>query len=85
MTGAERDKLEALFVNAKAKGESVPANFRAYLAALTVCDEKGELVFNVADVELLAKKSAAALDKIADVAMKLNKLRNEDVEELTKN
>jgi glutamate mutase epsilon subunit len=61
-------------------------NFRAKIAVMTVCDEKGNLLLEPGDADLLAKNiSASRLVKIADAANKLNKVREEDKEELTKN
>lgn len=82
MTGAERDKWEIEVATSKQKAsESV----RAMIAALTVCDENSNLLFTIQDVEALSKKSAAALDRVMDAAMRLNKLYGSDIEGLEKN
>jgi hypothetical protein len=52
---------------------------------LTIVDEEGNRLFSDADVKLLGQKSAAALDKLFEVAQKLSGLKDEDVEELAKN
>lgn len=60
--------------------------FRAKLAVVTVCDEKGELLLSPEDVETLNKNMGLRrLEKIADAASKLNKLGLAAKEELTKN
>jgi hypothetical protein len=58
---------------------------RERLAAATICDEAGNLLFSAADVEALGKKSGAALDRVFAKARKLNRLTNRDMEELEKN
>jgi len=50
-----------------------------------VVDENGKRLFRYADVEALGQKSAAALDRIFDVAMSLSGMRDEEVEELIEN
>lgn len=60
-------------------------NLRAKLVALTIVDEEGNRIFSQQDVNLLGKKSALALNRVFEVAQRLNGLKPEDVEELTKN
>ena len=84
MTGAERDKYEAELLATEDKTARL-VNIRARLAGLTVCDEAGKRVFADGDIEALGAKSAAALDRIFPVAMRLNGLSATDVEGLEKN
>lgn len=58
---------------------------RAKLCARTICDEHGKRLFTETDVIALGRKNAAALDRCYAVAVRLNKLSKEDVEELVKN
>lgn len=84
MTGAERDAWEVNDVKRrKETGDS--GNIRAMLAALTLCDQSGKLLFSLADVETLGGKSAAGLDRVVDVALKLNRITQSDFEDLEKN
>ena len=92
MTGRERDRFEqSLFKEAKdAKGnvELVRSleDFRAKLAVNTVCDEKGENLLQPGDVVTLSKHmSAAKLELIINAAQKLNRISQEDKENLVKN
>lgn len=86
MTGEERDGFEAEMVEVKGKNQSQNLkNLRARLAARTMCDEAGAGLFTPADAAALGKKSAAALDRVLAVAMRLNGLGEKDVEELVKN
>ena len=83
MTGKERDAFESLFLKSNKDGSI--DNVRATLAAMTICDEKGERLFKDAEIKELGKKNAAALNRIFAASQKLNKLTEEDVKELTKN
>lgn len=84
MTGLERDKFETTLTNGKDKGVNLQ-NIRARLVGLCSVDDGGARLFTDDDVKLLGKKSAKALDRVFDVAQRLNGLRNEDVEELAEN
>ena len=58
---------------------------RTLLAILTICDEAGNLLFTEEDAEALNAKSAAAVDRIADVAVRLNRIGPAEVEALMGN
>lgn len=60
-------------------------NIRARLVALTVVDERGERLFNDNDVTVLGRKSAAALNRVVEVAQRLSAITDGDVKELEKN
>lgn len=77
MTGAEKDWFEA--ANFDAAGEQLPLhqrwlNMRARMAVLTACDSDGAALFTLADVDLLSRKCAPALDRIWTVATRLNRI-----------
>lgn len=89
MTAKERDDFDA---SLRAEAETSPAgnkgegdNLRARLAAATCCDEAGKLLFTLADVELLGQKSASALNRLFQVALRLNPSGNAAVEDAKKN
>ncbi len=86
LTAAERDQFEQSIVETRGKNTRVNLrNIRAKLVALTVVDEQGNRVFSDSDVEALGRKSAAALNRVFEVAQRLSGLRPEDVEELAGN
>lgn len=86
MSGKDRDSYEVSLMRQKGQDEHANLrNLRATLAVRTVQGPQGERLFTDADVEWLGDKSAAALQRIFDVAARLNKLRQSDVDELTKN
>lgn len=82
MSGTERDQLEASMTE---EGGGGLVNFRARLVATTVVDEAGQRLFTKADVEALGKKSASALDRVAEAASELSAMSQKDIEELTEN
>lgn len=61
-------------------------DYRAKLAACTVCDSEGKLLFTMRDVKLLSNQlSASNMEAIADAASHLNKITQEDQDEMVKN
>jgi hypothetical protein len=86
LTGTERDAFEATI--AQRKGKDVKMNLqnvRARLVSLSTVDENGERLFSDADVVALGGKSAAALERVFTVAMRLSGLTPDDVKDLTEN
>lgn len=84
MSGSSRDTYELRLVDQKANG-GILHDIRAAVAALTICDETGGLIFSTTDIEHLSQKSNAALDRICDVAQRLNPwLNNQDNEAVKK-
>lgn len=91
MSGRERDRFEQSIIK-RVKGpkgeetQTVMTDFRAKLAVATVCDEKGEYLLDAEDIPTLSQNmTAATLEKIVEVANRLNKISEKDKEELTKN
>ena len=86
MTGAERDSFETSLLEGKgADKEMNTNNLRAKLVGKCLVDGKGKRLFTDKDIEALGEKSAEALDRIYDVAQKLNGIGVKEVEDLTKN
>jgi len=90
MTGRERDRFEQSLIkeNKSVEGgyERSLEDFRAKLAVCTVCNEAGTLSLNANDFAMLSQNmSAARLEKIINVAQKINKISEEDKESLVKN
>lgn len=83
LSGTARDRFETSIVG-KNGGVNM-ANIRAKLAAVTVVDENGDLLFDQKDLIKLGRKSGAALDRIYEASQKLNRITDSDVEELAKN
>jgi len=84
MTGEERDAFEAGLVERKGKSRELNfKNMRASLVAKTVVNDGGERLFDDNDVKRLGQKSAAALDRLYEVATRLSGIGEQDVEDLT--
>lgn len=91
LTGRERDDFEYSMIDRTParKGRRQQStvevrmqNLRAGLVARCVVDSEGRRLFKDEQVAQLGEKSAAALDRLYDVASRLSGLRAEDVEEL---
>jgi hypothetical protein len=78
MTAREKDRFEA--DHAKDTGR----DFRARVVAATCCDEAGVLLFTVKDIPQLSALPASELDPIVKVAIRLNAMGQEEVEEIRK-
>lgn len=86
LTGKERDALESSMIVGKGKNKDVSlSNLRAKLVARSVVDEQGRTIFTDEDIPALGAKSAAALNRVYEVAQRLSGVTQEDVDELTKN
>ena len=60
-------------------------NIYARYGALVMCDEKGNRIFNDADVGHLGRKSGAALGRVFKVGIRLNAMSEDDVKEMVGN
>ena len=93
MTGHERDMFEKSMMvkNRDKKGnvtsiETVIDDFRAKLAAITLCDDTGKSLLQPSDFMILTNNmSAKKLEQIVNVAQKLNAITEEDKEAIVKN
>ncbi len=86
LSGKERDLLEASMIKGKGKNASVNLeNLRAKVVARSIVDGNNNRIFEDADIPALAQKSAAALNRVYEVAQRLSGISQEDVDELTKN
>ena len=83
-TADDRDQFDIWIRDAKAAGKDI-VGVRGLVAALLLCDEAGEKLFDVADAERLGKMSPAALQDIFDVGTKLLAVSDKDTEELAGN
>ena len=86
LTGADRDAYEQLLIEQRGPdvGTNVK-NIRARLAAFCVRDDNNERLFLDAEIDALGKKNAKALDRIYEVAYRLNAFGRREVEELAGN
>jgi hypothetical protein len=82
MMDVEREQFELKFAGKKGEGM---AGVKRWLCAMTIADEARKPIFAVSDVDALGRKSGAALNRVFDVAARLNGLTKQDQEELAKN
>lgn len=76
MTGAERQQFLQLV-----QKSNQTANAEAWLIAMVACDEKGEKIFTLDQVDRLLTKNAKALDKLGKKILEMNKIGGEEVVE----
>lgn len=72
MTGTERDAFTASLLGADGKPDM--ENYRIRLVAASMVDEEGRLLFGAGEVAALGAKSGVALDRVFQVADRLNAL-----------
>jgi len=84
MPGWARDEYESMLV-ARGTKKGLPSNIRARYVSYCVVNAAGDLMFTVADLEALGKKSSVALDRIFDAASILNGTNPEGMEAIAKN
>jgi len=86
MTGDERDDFEASCVKGRGrKAEVNLRNLRAKLVVIVCRDATGARIFTDDDAPALGRKSAAAINRIYEVAARLSGITEDDVEELLGN
>ena len=90
MTGKQRDQFEQRQMIVRGRGRSRTAemdlsNFRANVVMACCVNEDGTPLFTAGDLEWLTDKSAAALSRVAEVAIRLSGISEEDQGELLGN
>lgn len=86
MSGAERDRFDMAWRDARAKDGDRASGFRAMLAVFTLRDdEQGERIYDDGDIGSANLLPAPLLDRILDVAMRINGLAAKAVEQAEKN
>lgn len=86
LRAVERDEYEASMVKQRGKNVDVNiVNIRAGLVARTICDMQGNRVFSDGDIALLGQKSAAALERVFEVASRLSTIDESALETLVGN
>jgi len=86
LKGVERDEFESSIVVTNPDGTTRVESkaMRARLCSLTIIDERGVRLFMAEDLLALGQKSAAALERVFDVAMRLAGMSKDEVEKLGK-
>ena len=83
MTGLERDGFEYLVQSQQeGSGKFNTRGLKVELLILTVYDKARQLIFTAEDRDALSAKSAGAIERLFQVAQRLNGLSPKDIEEL---
>lgn len=89
ITAAERGQIEAAaarFRESKGKDETFARTFTLKIVSMALCDENGKRLFDSdSDFAELAKKNAAVIARLAEVAQRLSGFAKEDLEVMEKN
>ena len=84
LTGLERDRIEGAAIAARSKNAGVNTdNLRARYVAAGTEDGNGNRLFEDEHIAALGGKSAAGLDRLFTVILRLSGVSKEDVDELT--
>jgi hypothetical protein len=81
MTAREKDAFVAQITNLST-GEMSWQNATALLIVRTVVDDDGQRVFSDADADALGEKSAAATQRLFNVAQRLSAFSEEDLDQI---
>ena len=84
MTAAERDAFEGSCLDSHLKATKL-SNVRARLVCLTAVDEAGKRIFTSDDADALGTRSGAVMDRLFEIAQRVNGLSRADVDDLEKN
>lgn len=82
LSGEEQDKFEQ--DSFMSKDKSV-VGVRARLVSIAICDADGNKMFKPDDIKALQAKSSAVLNQLYDEIIALNRISDEDIEEIAKN
>jgi hypothetical protein len=85
ISGRERDDIECIFADENQELSEKLRNMRARMAVLSVCDNEGNRLFTLQDMEWLGEKNANALNKIFTEARALSGFSKSDIKELEGN
>ena len=88
MTGEERDRYEHHMLSLQDLYKDDKVNLqtlRIALLSLCLCDEQGGRLFQFQEMQLLNEKSWVVLDRLYEVASRINKTTVKEIEELVGN
>lgn len=81
ITAADRDRFEgSIYVGEGAARRTNSENLRARLCSLCLVDENNERLFTDAEAAELGKKNADVLDRLFDIAQRLNGMNKKEAE-----
>jgi hypothetical protein len=84
-SGNVKQALGEMLSAAIKNGETLPKNWWATVCVLAICDENGKRLFSSNDVETLGEMDSEVLDRIYQVAARINGLSADSAEQVAKN
>lgn len=91
MTAGQRDKWEESNLVRTGDGRKLEnyqtnlKDYRARLCVASMCDDEGQHLFTMSDVEILSSKSSEPIDRIVAVSQRINGLTSKEIEAAEKN
>lgn len=87
LMGDELDSYQGSLLAKNSKGKQTVSydNMRTKLVIKTICDKQGKRLFNDGQIGLLAKKNAAGLSRVFEMAARLSGLSDKDIQEMEDN
>jgi hypothetical protein len=89
MTAREKGLFDQSMVTEESRGTQKPVmdttDYGPKMAILSMCDDRGKRLFELKDIDILAGKSALALDRVVKKAMELNGVTAEALKAAEKN
>lgn len=85
MDGGARDAFDAWRYKYKDDHVTRMKRIRPLVCCLTMVDEDGRLLFTEDDMDVLASRSTAAIDRVFQSAFRLNKLGPQEAADAAKN
>jgi hypothetical protein len=85
LTALEGAKYDAWMYGNKDDKVALASGFNSVIVMLSACDESGARLFTDDDLESIQGKNPSAINRIAEAALRLNKMREEDFEAEVKN
>ncbi len=79
LSGSQREEIEEILIKNKTK------DLRALIFVMSVCDEKGSLLYKRDDMKMINEGDSKVLDRVLHAAVKLNKMSQEAMDEAKKN
>ena len=85
ITGAESLVFDSWMAENKDNKKVLGVGWHPIMVMLCACDDKGKRIFQDDDLELLKGKNKVVISRIAEKAIKINKMGADEIEEETKN
>lgn len=79
LSGSQREEVEEILIKNKTK------DLRSLIFVMSVCDEKGSLLYTREDMRAINEGNSKVLDLVLHASVKLNKMSEEDRAEAKKN